>query len=117
MSSFTRTIPAYKPHSLVDDLLASSNSTIPLSFRPGRAEPGDFIYLIHQGFLRGRACIAAIEPVSLSPDAPSWARWLIRCHGHWELPPRPIPAQGHQGVRYLSTHDQERLQHESWIVR
>ena len=116
MSSFTRTIPAYKPRSLVENLLTSTNSTIPLSFRPGRAEPGDFIYLIHQGLLRGRARIAAIEPASLSPDTPSWARWVIRCQGRWERPPRPIPTQGHQGVRYLSAQEQERLHGEPWIM-
>lgn len=114
MSSFTRTIPAYKPRSLVEDLLASTDSTIPLSFRPTRAEPGDFIYLIHQGYLVGRACITAIDPASLTPDPPPWAKWLIRCRGHWELPPRPIPAQGHQGVRYLPYAGLPILADEKW---
>lgn len=114
MSSFTRTIPSYKPRSLVENLLDSTNSTIPLSFRPGRAEPGDFIYLIHRGLLRGRARIAAIEPASVSPDTPSWARWVIRCQGRWERSPRPIPTQGHQGVRYLPRPGLRVFDDENW---
>ncbi len=104
MSSFTRTIPAYKTPQEVEALLRRENDFIPLAYRPTQARAGDYIYLIYRRKIVGRAKIAAIEAVEASapPDEGlDWARWLVRYAGGWEQPGRDIPAQGHQSVRYL----------------
>jgi hypothetical protein len=119
MSSFTRTIPAYKSRQEVEQVLSNPGNYVPLTFQPKRAQPGDFIYLIYHASLLARARIAALEPVTpslrTSPvPPPPWAKWLVRITGDWQFPPRPIPVQGHQGVRYLDQGALACLDAESW---
>jgi len=105
MPSFTRTIPKYKTLAEVDKVLAGRDGFVPLTFRPGRAGSGDFIYLVYLGSIAGRARIARVVPAQTAgygaQRVPDWARWLVWYTGGWERPPREIAVQGHQGVRYL----------------
>ncbi|MGD8814164.1 MAG: hypothetical protein PVI78_06765, partial [Anaerolineales bacterium] len=82
------------------------------------AHPGDYIYLVFRGRIVGRAKIASIDPASESLIVenryPPWAKWILRISGSWEKPPRDIPVQGHQSVRYLETHALEHLDSEKW---
>jgi hypothetical protein len=119
MSSFTRTIPAYKTAAEVSQVLAQKDAFVPLSFLPTRALAGDFIYLIYHGLIVGRARISAVESLKpgLSPQeaqVPAWAMCLVRYAGGWERPPREVPLQGHQGVRYLEAQALEYLDSEAW---
>jgi hypothetical protein len=117
LSSFTRTIPAYKSQQEIDQVISRRDYFIPLTFQPARAHAGDFIYLIYKGWLIGRARISAIESVAVSSGEdryPDWARWIVRYTGGWEKPPRQIPVQGHQSVRYLETHSLGYLDAETW---
>lgn len=119
MSSFTRTVPAYKTAAEISQVLAQKDAFVPLSFLPTRAQAGDFIYLVYHGLVVGRARISGIE--RLDPEVsqgsaayPEWARCLVRYAGGWERPPREIPLQGHQGVRYLQAQALEYLDSEAW---
>jgi hypothetical protein len=119
LSSFTRTIPGYKKVEEVNRVLSQRDHFVPLAYKPGRANPGDFIYLIFQGMIVGRARIISMD--AIDPDDPlesgqypSWARWVVRYAGRWEYPPREIPVQGHQSIRYLETHALEHLDSENW---
>jgi hypothetical protein len=117
LTSFTRTIPAYKKPEEVEELLSREDNFIPLAYKPAQARAGDYIYLIYRGYIVGRARISGIEPVeadSLPGEGLDWARWLIRYRGGWQRPPRPIPAQGHQSVRYLGEKWFETLDGETW---
>jgi hypothetical protein len=116
MSSFTRTIPGYKNVEDVNRILSRKDHFIPLAYRPTKAQAGDFIYLIYQGLIVGRARISGIDPVDRSGigDYPGWARWAIRYAGEWERPPREIPVQGHQSVRYLEKQSLGHLDSETW---
>jgi hypothetical protein len=119
MSSFTRTIPAYKKEPELNQILSRRDHFLPLAYRPTRALPGDFIYLVYQGKIVGRARISAIDPVDSTDSSgtdryPAWANWVVRYAGAWEKPPREIPVQGHQSVRYLETHALEHLDAEDW---
>jgi hypothetical protein len=119
MSSFTRTIPSEKGAAFVDQVLSRADHYVPLAYRPTRARPGDFIYLVFRGRMVGRARITAIEPVESAHPMdgdryPQWARWIIRFSGAWQKPPRDVPVQGHQSVRYLETHALEHLDLETW---
>ncbi|HEY69218.1 MAG TPA: hypothetical protein G4O08_01400 [Anaerolineae bacterium] len=119
MSSFTRTIPSENGEAFVNQILSREDHYVPLAYRPTRAQPGDFIYLVFRGRMVGRARIAAIEsaaPARLVGEDryPPWAKWIIRFVGTWQKPPRDIPVQGHQSVRYLETHALEHLDTESW---
>ncbi len=119
MSSFTRTIPSEKGEAFVNQVLSGADHYMPLAYRPTRARPGDFIYLVFRGRMVGRAQIAAIESVESARQTdkdryPLWARWIIRFVGPWQKPPREIPVQGHQSVRYLETHALEHLDSERW---
>ena len=92
---------------------------IPLAYRPTKATRGDFIYLVFRGVIVGRARISAIDPVDThgmegTEIYPGWAKWVVRYVGQWEKPPRDIPIQGHQSVKYLETHSLEYLDDESW---
>jgi hypothetical protein len=69
--------------------------------------------------IMGRARITSIDPVD--PDLssgtnqyPEWARWVVRYAGGWQKPPRFIPAQGHQSVRYLEKQALSHLDAEKW---
>ncbi len=115
MVSFTRTVPAEKNPQEVHRILTRPDHFIPLTFRPSKAEPGDYIYLIFRGEILGRAQISRIDPVgSGDPAFPDWARWAIRYQGQWQLPPTHISVQGHQGVRYLPTHQLGHLDSQQW---
>jgi hypothetical protein len=119
LSSFTRTIPKYKKIEEVNLILSQKTAFIPLAYRPTRAQAGDFIYLIFQGIIVGRAKISAIEAVdsavpSDSDQVPTWARWVVRYEAGWQKPPREIPVQGHQSVRYLEAHALNDLDSEAW---
>ena len=118
VSSFTRTIPAYKTRPEVDQILLQKNHFIPLAYRPTRARAGDFIYLVFRGKMVGRARISAIDAVDSASSGigqyPDWARWVVRYTGGWEKPSREIPVQGHQSVRYLEAHALEYLDAEIW---
>jgi len=116
MTSFTRTIPAYKTDKEVEAVLHRADHFVPLSFRPAQALSGDYIYLIYRGRIVGRARIAEVSPASSSNEAPAWAAWLIHYAGPWERPSREIPLTGHQGVRYLPAHGLEGLDRESWVA-
>jgi hypothetical protein len=119
LSSFTRTIPSYKKPEDVKQVLSRKNHFIPLAYKPTRARAGDFIYLIYQGMIVGRARISGIDPVApdIPPGAsqyPDWARWAVRYAGEWEKPPRKIPIQGHQSIRYLDSQSLDQLDSELW---
>lgn len=119
MSSFTRTIPSEKGENHVQEILSRANHFIPLAYKPTRASPGDFIYLVFRGAIVGRARISRIDPVGSkalrgTERYPRWAKWIIRYAGKWQDPPRDIQVQGHQSVRYLETHSLEHLDHETW---
>jgi hypothetical protein len=116
VSSFTRTIPSGKSEAQVQELLSRRDHYLPLAFRPTRAGPGDLVYLIFRGLIVGRARISAVEPALRRGNQryPRWARWIVRYAGRWERPPRPIPVQGHQSVRYLESHSLQHLDQESW---
>jgi hypothetical protein len=119
MSSFTRTIPRYKNLEDVNQILSRKDHFIPLAYRPTRAQAGDFIYLIYLGMIVGRARISSIDPVDPVVTAgtsryPDWARWVVRYAGEWEKPPRKIPVQGHQSVRYLEKQSLGQLDSEIW---
>jgi hypothetical protein len=119
LASFTRTIPGYKGENHVIGILSRTDHFIPLAYRPARARAGDFIYLIFHGKIVGRARIASIDFVNSEMHReddryPVWAKWVIRYSGEWEKPPREIPVQGHQSVRYLDTHVLEHLDSERW---
>jgi len=119
MPSFTRTIPAYKTVEEVEQVLSRRDHYVPLTFKPARAQAGDFIYLIFRGKIAGRARISAIDSAEAdaSPGVeqyPDWARWVIRYTGGWEKPPREIAARGHQGVRYLEEQSLAYLDSENW---
>ena len=119
MSSFTRTIPGYQQEDFVNQILAQENHFIPLAYRPTKAEAGDFIYLIYRGAIVGRARISAVDPVGpgasiVGGQYPDWARWVVRYTGRWEKPPRVIPVQGHQSIRYLETQSLDHLDSERW---
>jgi hypothetical protein len=119
LSSFTRTIPKYKKIEAVNLILSQKTAFIPLAYRPTRAQAGDFIYLVFQGMIVGRAKISAIEAVdsavpSGSDPYPTWARWVVRYEAGWQKPPREIPVQGHQSVRYLEAHALNYLDSEVW---
>jgi hypothetical protein len=119
MSSFTRTIPSEKGEAFVNRTLSGIDHYVPLAYRPNRARPGDFIYLVFRGRIAGRARIVAIESAAsarpMGEDRyPQWAKWIIRFGGAWQKPPRDIPVQGHQSVRYLETHALEHLDLETW---
>jgi hypothetical protein len=120
LSSFTRTIPKYKSREEVETVLSGRDGFVPLTFRPGRARAGDYIYLLYHGFIAGRARIKRVEAVKdarvESGQVPEWARWLIWYTGGWERPPREIGVQGHQGVRYLEEQEKETLDDETWQV-
>jgi hypothetical protein len=103
----------------VNRVLSQRDHFVPLAYKPGRAHPGDFIYLIYQGKIVGRARIISIDAIDPEDPSeggpyPSWARWVVRYAGRWENPPREIPVQGHQSVRYLETHALEHLDSEKW---
>ncbi len=114
MSSFTRTIPAWKGKEFVRALLREADGFFPLAYKPAKANPGDFIYLIFSGQIVGRARIARIDPADPPLSEAPWAKWLIRSTGAWQRPPRNIPAQGHQSVRYLETQGLAHLDGERW---
>jgi len=119
LSSFTRTIPTEKGQAYVNKVLSRPDHFVPLAYRPARAGSGDFIYLVFRGVIVGRARISRIDPVgSAAPVGmrwfPNWARWIIRYRGRWQKPPREIPVQGHQSVRYLETHSLGHLDRETW---
>jgi hypothetical protein len=119
LSSFTRTIPKYKKIEDVNLILSQKTAFIPLAYRPTRAKAGDFIYMVFQGMIVGRAKISAIEVVdsdipSGSIQYPPWAKWVVRYDGSWQKPPREIPIQGHQSVRYLEAHSLNYLDSEVW---
>ena len=108
MSSFTRTIPAYKKEDDLREVFSRENYFIPLAYKPTKAQAGDFIYLIFQGKIVARARISAIEAInsddeSRSEQYPDWANWAVWYSGKWEQPPREIAVQGHQSVRYLES--------------
>jgi hypothetical protein len=103
----------------VQGILSRADHFIPLAYRPTKATPGDFIYLVFRGVIVGRARISAIDPVDThamegTETYPDWAKWVVRYVGQWEKPPRDIPVQGHQSVKYLETHTLEYLDDESW---
>jgi len=119
MSSFTRTIPSTKNAAEVDQILSRKDHFIPLSFQPTEAKTGDFIYLVFCGMIMGRARITSIDPIdpglSLRTSGyPEWARWVVRYTGGWQKPPRFIPVQGHQSVRYLENQSLGHLDSEKW---
>lgn len=119
MASFTRTIPGTINPDFVQKILSRPDHYLPLSFRPHQAQPGDYLYLIYQGKIVGRVRIFRIknirDPISAnSTPPPDWARWLIMYRGKWEIPPREIFVQGHQGVRYLESQGLEKLDREYW---
>jgi hypothetical protein len=119
VSSFTRTVPSYKKEEDVNEILSKRDHFLPLAYRPTKAQAGDFIYLVFRGLIVGRVKISAIEAVdSRVPPGngqyPVWARWVIRYAGGWEMPPREIPVQGHQSVRYLEAHALTQLDFEIW---
>jgi hypothetical protein len=119
LSSFTRTIPSEKDQTYVDQILSKSDLFIPLAYRPNRANQGDFIYLVFRGRIVGRARITRIDSAASTVEAktnevPRWAKWLIWYEGTWEKPPRDIPIQGHQSVKYMETHSLEHLDQERW---
>jgi len=119
LSSFTRTIPAYKQEEEVDRTLSRKDHFIALAYQPSKAQAGDFIYLVFKGRIVGRARISSIDAVdrdvpSGTGRTPAWAKWIVRYAGGWEKPPREIPVQGHQSIRYLKTHALEHLDFETW---
>ena len=117
MSSFTRTIPQYKSREEVEAVLSGRNGFVPLTFRPGRAVAGDYIYLVHHGFIIARARIARLIPAQAARqgrEVSDWANWLVCYKGGWERPPREIAVQGHQGVRYLDDLGLGALDDETW---
>ena len=119
MSSFTRTIPKSTKEDAVQQVLSRSEHYVPLAYRPNRANPGDFIYLVYRGLIVGRARIRTIHAVdddrySKQDPYPDWAKWIIRYVGNWERPPKDIQVQGHQSVRYLESHALEHLDGEDW---
>ena len=119
MSSFTRTIPSNRGEDSVKQILHRKNYFIPLAYRPIRAQVGDFIYLVFRGKIVGRAKISLIEVVNpevslTTSQYPAWAKCVVRYTGKWEEPPREIPVQGHQSVRYLETHSLTHLDSEVW---
>jgi len=119
LSSFTRTIPSEKGEGVVREILSHAGHFIPLAYRPVRAKPGDFIYLIFRGEIVGRARITRIVPVRSDVPGkgqryPSWAKWIIRYAGRWQKPPRTIHVRGHQSVRYLEAHSLTHLDREAW---
>ena len=119
MASFTKTIPRDKPADFISEVLSRKNDYFPLAYRPTRAEPGDYLYLIYRGSIAGRVKIASLEPSS-SPQPPgetpypAWAAWIIRFNGSWEKSPRDISLKGHQSVRYLDSHGLVHLDRETW---
>jgi len=102
----------------VETVLSGRDGFVPLTFRPGRAGSGDFIYLVNHGFIVGRARIARVVPAQAAGSAggrvPDWAKWLVWYKGGWERPPREIGVQGHQGVRYLEEQGLGTLDDETW---
>jgi len=119
LSSFTRTIPSDKKEDDVNQILSCKDHFIPLAYRPTKAQAGDFIYLIFRGMIVGRARISSIDAVDAevplgTKQYPIWAKWVVRYTGEWEKPPREIPIQGHQSVRYLETHALSQLDSEIW---
>jgi len=119
MSSFTRTIPSTKNTAEVSQILSRKDHFIPLAYRPTEAKSGDFIYLVFRGMIVGRARITSIDPTDpgLSPGTsqyPGWAKWVVRYAGAWHKPPRFIPVQGHQSVRYLEKQSLGHLDAEKW---
>ncbi len=119
MSSFTRTIPAYKTKDDLCAVLSREDYYVPLSFKPTKAQAGDFIYLIFQGKIVGRAKISFLkavdsEDIARSLEFPAWAKWAVWYSGKWEQPPREIAVQGHQSVRYLESHSLLHLDNEKW---
>lgn len=118
MPSFTRTIPQYKTNKEVEMVLSGRDGFVPLTFRPGRAGSGDFIYMIYHGFIAGRARISKMIPAQAAGygggQVPGWAKWLVYYKGGWEIPPREITVQGHQGVRYLEEQGLGALDGETW---
>jgi hypothetical protein len=119
LSSFTRTIPRATSADAVQQVLNRSDHYLPLAYRPTKANAGDFIYLVFRDLIIGRTRISTIHAVddfsfSEAGPYPDWAKWIIRYKGGWESPPRDIPVQGHQSVRYLESHALEHLDHESW---
>jgi hypothetical protein len=115
LSSFTRTIPTEKGQAYVTKVLSRPDHFIPLAYRPIKARSGDFIYLVFRGVIVGRARISRIDPAgSAARRFPNWAKWIIWYTGRWQRPPRDIPVQGHQSVRYLETHSLGHLDRETW---
>jgi hypothetical protein len=119
MASFTRTIPSDKNPDSVQKILSRPDHYLPLTFRPLQADPGDYLYLVYRGKIVGRVRISSInniqDPTTANPAAPpSWAKWLVLYKGKWEIPPRDIFVQGHQGVRYLENQGLINLDLENW---
>jgi len=119
LPSFTRTIPGYKGKDYVNQILVRKNHFIPLAYRPTKAQPGDFIYLVFRGLIIGRAQISSVDAVDFEVPTgnvvyPHWAKWVVRYEGEWQKPPREIPVEGHQSVRYMDTHSLTHLDSERW---
>ncbi len=119
MVSFTRTIPREKSQEFVQSILFRPDHYLPLTFRPTRAQPGDYLYLIYRGKLIARVQIAGTKNVQAFKATrtdlpPDWAKWLIMYRGSWEIPPDEILVEGHQGIRYLDRSYLSNLDKQSW---
>jgi len=120
MTSFIRTAQRREHVCYIDEILDRRCHFIPLKFRPGRANVGDFIYLAHRGEIVGRARITEFRAVNHDVPFGSTQRpYRATCevwYGEegWEPTKRRIPYKGYVGIRYVDTMGLEDLDSEVW---
>lgn len=119
MTSFIRTIQREELPSWIEEVLSRRKSFLPLPFFPGRALPGDFVYLAFRGSLVGRARILNVEETDdvvriSSIQRPFRARSKMHYTQGWSRAPGHVPFRGYQGIRYVDTMGLSKLDLEEW---
>jgi len=119
MTSFVRTIQQSEPESWVEDILSRRDDAVPMPMRPGKAQPGDYVYILYRGEIVARAEVADIEPVdtiiALHEGCDMRAKALVHYRGGWQRAPEPAPkAKGFQGIRYVDRLGLAHLDAEDW---
>ena len=119
MTSFIRTIQKDETEEYVKEILSRKDNFIPLKNRPQNAQPGDYIYLLHNGRIIARAKITALEPTDQylrigSAKQPFRAKCLVRYKDSWQKPEVVHELRGFQGIRYLDTLGLKHLDEELW---
>ncbi len=121
MSSFARTIQSTENPDYVEEILLRDEGAIPLPLIPSIANVGDYIYLVYDGKIIGRAKISEIDPHPGSMRIGSTQnlyhyRSRIIYRAGWERPNIDIYIRGFQGIRYLNRLGFGELDQESWLA-